>query len=119
MHGDGTQTRSFCHVEDTIRALHGLMSTPHTSGEIYNVGSPERVTILDLAHRVLAATGSASELRFVPHEEVYGLGIEDVLHREPSIEKIGAAIGWAPTRSLDAILEDVVAYERGRVEAAA
>jgi UDP-glucose 4-epimerase len=118
VHGDGTQTRSFCHVEDTIRALYGLMSEPTTSGEIYNVGSAERVTILDLAHRVLAATGSASELRFVPHDEVYGLGIEDVLHREPSIGKITAALGWAPTRSLDDILDDVIAYERSRVAAA-
>ena len=68
--------------------------------------------IIDLAHRVLELTGSKSELRFVPHDEVYELGVEDVLHREPSIEKIGAAIGWAPTRSLDDILADVIAYER-------
>jgi UDP-glucose 4-epimerase len=119
VHGDGLQTRSFCHVQDTIRAVHGLMSMPETSGEIYNVGSAERVSILDLANRVLALTGSSSELRFVPHDEVYGLGIEDVLHREPSIDKIRAAIGWEPTRSLDDILGDVIAWERSRVEAAA
>ena len=119
IHGDGTQTRSFCHVQDTIRAVHGLMEAPETSGEIFNVGSAERLRIIDLAHRVLELTGSRSVLEFVPHAEVYGLGIEDVLHREPSIEKIQAAIGWAPTRSLDNILEDVVAYERGKVEAAA
>jgi UDP-glucose 4-epimerase len=119
VHGDGLQTRSFCHVQDTIRAVHGLMGTPETSGEIYNVGSAERVTILELANRVLALTGSSSELQFVPHDEVYGLGIEDVLHREPSIAKIGGAIGWAPTRSLDDILADVIAFERSKVEAAA
>jgi nucleoside-diphosphate-sugar epimerase len=119
VHGDGLQTRSFCHVQDTIRAVHGLMSVPEASGEIYNVGSAERVSILDLANRVLELTGSSSELRFVPHDEVYGLGIEDVLHREPSIEKIHAAIGWEPTRSLDDILGDVIAWERSRVEAAA
>jgi UDP-glucose 4-epimerase len=119
VHGDGTQTRSFCHVRDTIRAVHGLMEAGDLSGEIFNIGSAERVTILDLAHRVLELTGSPSELQFVPHEEVYELGVEDVLHREPSIEKIGAAIGWAPTRSLDEILADVIAFERGKVEAAA
>jgi UDP-glucose 4-epimerase len=119
VHGDGTQTRSFCHVVDTIRAVHGLMETPETSGEIFNVGSAERVQIIELANRVLAATGSESELEFVPHQEVYGLGIEDVLHREPSIEKIRAAIGWEPSRTLDDILADVVAFERGRVEAPA
>jgi nucleoside-diphosphate-sugar epimerase len=119
VHGDGLQTRSFCHVQDTIRAVHGLMGEQATSGEIYNIGSADRVSILDLANRVLVLTGSSSELTFIPHEEVYGLGIEDVLHREPSIEKIRGAIGWAPTRSLDDILEDVVAWERSRVEAAA
>ena len=61
---------------------------------------------------MLELTDSQSELQFVPHEEVYELGVEDVLHREPSIEKIGAAIGWAPTRSLDEILADVIAFER-------
>ena len=118
IHGDGTQTRSFCHVRDTIRAVCGLMEAPQTSGAIFNVGSTERVRIIDLAHRVLDLTGSSSELRFVPHDEVYGLGIEDVLHREPSIERINQAIGWAPERSLDDILEDVLAFERERSEVA-
>jgi UDP-glucose 4-epimerase len=112
VHGDGKQTRSFCHVQDTIRAVYGLMSASDISGEIFNVGSAERVRILDLAQRVLDATGSQSELAFIPHSEVYGLGIEDVLHREPSIEKIKAAIGWQPTRNLDEILRDVVEHAR-------
>ncbi|MDQ3672184.1 MAG: GDP-mannose 4,6-dehydratase [Actinomycetota bacterium] len=119
VHGDGMQTRSFCHVRDTIRAVHGLMENREISGEIFNIGSAERVSILELARRVLDLTGSESELEFVPHDEVYGLGVEDVLHREPSIEKIGKAIGWAPTRSLDEILADVIAFERSRVETAA
>ena len=119
IHGDGTQTRSFCHVQDTIRAVHGLMEEPGASGEIFNIGSAERVQIIELAHRVLERTGSSSSLEFVPHDQVYGLGIEDVLHREPSIEKIGAAIGWSPTRTLDDILADVVEHERSKVETAA
>ncbi|MBA3374819.1 MAG: NAD-dependent epimerase/dehydratase family protein [Gaiellaceae bacterium] len=119
VHGDGMQTRSFCHVQDTIRAVHGLMEDRTISGEIFNIGSAERVRILDLAHRVLDLTGSKSELDFVPHDEVYGLGVEDVLHREPSIAKIADAIGWAPTRTLDDILADVIAFERDNVEAAA
>jgi UDP-glucose 4-epimerase len=112
VHGDGTQTRSFCHVSDTIRAVYGLMSASEIAGEIFNVGSAERLRILDLAHRVLELTGSRSELEFVPHEQVYGLGIEDVLHREPSIEKIRKAIGWEPTLDLDRILADVIASLR-------
>jgi UDP-glucose 4-epimerase len=119
VHGDGTQTRSFCHVSDTISAVYGLMSASAISGEIFNIGSAERVRIIDLAQRVLELTGSKSELTFIPHEEVYGLGIEDVLHREPSIEKIRGAIGWQPERDLDAILEDVVRHARETAEAAA
>jgi UDP-glucose 4-epimerase len=117
VHGDGLQTRSFCHVQDTIRAVYGLMSATDISGEIFNVGSAERVRIIDLAQRVLALTGSQSELAFIPHSEVYGLGIEDVLHREPSIEKIKDAIGWQPTRNLDEILRDVVEHARAAVVA--
>jgi nucleoside-diphosphate-sugar epimerase len=112
VHGDGTQTRSFCHVSDTIRALRALMEGRSISGEIFNVGSTERIRIVDLADRVLALTGSGSELVFVPYDEVYGLGIEDTLHREPSIDKIGDAIGWRPQRGLEEILADVVRHAR-------
>jgi UDP-glucose 4-epimerase len=117
VHGDGLQTRSFCHVQDTIRAVYGLMSAAHISGEIFNVGSAERVRIIDLAQRVLDLTESRSDLTFIPHDQVYGLGIEDVLHREPSIEKINSAIGWQPTRTLDEILRDVVEHARAAVVA--
>jgi UDP-glucose 4-epimerase len=112
VHGDGTQTRSFCHVSDTIRALHDLMDASSVSGEALNVGSTERVRILDLAERVLALTESKSEIAFVPYDRVYGLGIEDTLHREPSIEKIGEAIGWKPAFDLGRILDDVIDYAR-------
>jgi UDP-glucose 4-epimerase len=112
IHGDGTQTRCFCHVQDTVRALVGLMDEPRTSGEIYNVGSQERIRILDLAARVLIATGSTSELEFLPYDRVYGQGIEDMFHRIPSIDKVAAAIGWGPERKLEEILTDVIAYVR-------
>ena len=82
------------------------------SGDIFNVGSTDRMTILDLADRVLAATGSSSELAFVAYGDVYGLGIEDTLHREPAIEKIAAAIGWTPELGLDRILADVIEHTR-------
>ena len=117
IHGDGTQTRCFCHVEDTVRALVALMDDPSTSGEIYNVGSQERIRILDLASRVLEATGSSSELEFIPYDQVYGLGIEDMFHRIPSIDKVGAAIGWAPERTLDEILADVIAFTKADLAA--
>jgi UDP-glucose 4-epimerase len=115
VHGDGTQTRSFCHVADTVRALTGLMDADGVSGEIYNVGSSERVSILELADRVKLAADSSSELVFVPYDQVYGQGIEDTLHREPATGKIKDAIGWQPERSLDTILADVVGHMRAAV----
>lgn len=118
IHGDGTQTRCFCHVADTIRALEGLMESGG-SAEIFNVGSTERIRILDLARRVIELTGSRSELTYVPYERVYDEGIEDMLHRIPALEKIAAAIGWRPERDLAQILDDVVAHVRAAPAVAA
>jgi UDP-glucose 4-epimerase len=117
VHGDGTQTRSFCHVADTIRALATLMETSEISGQIFNVGSSERVRIVELADRVKAATGSDSKIVYIPYDQVYEQGIEDTLHREPAIGKIREAIGWAPERNLDGILADVIAEHRSSVTA--
>ena len=110
--GDGEQTRCFCHVQDAIGALKGLMDARAVSGEIYNVGSRNRIRILDLAERVRQVTDSRSELLFVPYDRVYGLGIEDMVHRIPSTEKIRQAIGWSAARPLDTILADVVEHVR-------
>jgi UDP-glucose 4-epimerase len=112
IHGDGNQTRCFCHVHDTVRALIALMAEPSTSGQIYNVGSEERIRILDLADRVITAAGSTSELEFVEYDRVYGQGIEDMLHRIPSIRKVGDTVGWSPEHTLDEILADVIEHVR-------
>jgi len=88
------------------------------SGEIFNVGATERIRIADLAARVIELTGSSSEIVFVPYDEVYELGIEDTLHREPAIGKIKDAIGWQPSRALDQILTDVIEHMRASPEAA-
>jgi nucleoside-diphosphate-sugar epimerase len=112
IHGDGTQTRCFCHVSDTVLALQGLMDERSTSGEIFNVGSSSRIRILDLAQRVIEMTRSDSELTFIPYDKVYGQGIEDMTHRIPSTEKIRDAIGWQATFDLDVILADVIKHTR-------
>jgi UDP-glucose 4-epimerase len=116
IYGDGTQTRCFCHVEDVVRALVGLMEHAD-SGEIYNVGSTAGIRILDLATKVLELTGSASEFVYVPYEKVYETGIEDMLHRIPATEKVRAAIGWEPELDLDRILADVVEQYRAAEQA--
>jgi UDP-glucose 4-epimerase len=112
IHGDGTQTRCFCHVRDTAAALHGLVGHGNLWGEIYNVGSTEPITIGELAERVLDATASTSTLTYVPYDQVYGQGIEEMFQRIPSTEKIRSAIGWAPTIGLDEILAEVIAEQR-------
>jgi len=118
IYGDGTQSRCFCHVHDAVRALTGLMDSSLPAGEIYNVGATDPVTIVELARRVLEATGSSSELVYLPYDEVYGRGIQDTLHRIPAIEKIGEAIGWVPELGLKAILADVVDDIRSRAREA-
>ena len=113
MHGDGNQTRCFCHVDDTSRALVELLGHGGLWGEIYNVGSTESLTINELAERVLAAAGSSSSLTYIPYDQVYGHGIEEMFHRIPDLAKIHAAIGWEPSIGLDRILAEVVAEQRG------
>jgi UDP-glucose 4-epimerase len=109
IYGDGEQTRCFCHVEDTIRALSGLMDElPRTSGELFNVGAPNQISILDLADRIMEMTDSSSSISHVPFREVYGTGIEDMLHRVPCIDKVHETLGWTPERTLEDILTDVV-----------
>ena len=112
IYGDGSQTRCFCHVQDTIRALRTLMETDETNGEIFNVGSQNRISIRELAEKVRDLAGSSSELTYVPLEQVYGQGIEDMLHRIPSLRKIEEATGWRPERDLDRILADVIEHAR-------
>jgi len=113
IHGDGQQTRCFCHVSDVVRALIELPSHPQTVGEVFNVGNPEEVSILELARRVKQAAGSRSELRLIPYEQAYAHGFEDMRRRVPSIEKIQQWIGWQPSYSLNEILDRMIRYQIG------
>lgn len=112
IHGDGSQSRCFTDVSDVVAALVGLMDHPDAVGEVYNIGSTEEVTIRQLAERVKAITGSTSEIVSIPYEQAYGDGFEDMPRRVPDIAKIHALIGYSPRKSLDQILEGVVAYFR-------
>jgi len=109
IYGDGEQTRCFCHVHDTIRALRDLMTDLNrTAGQIFNVGANNQTSIIALAETIKQMTGSRSEMRHVPFDEVYGTGIEDMLHRVPCTDKVRATIGWEPEHSLVEILSDVI-----------
>ena len=119
VHGTGQQQRSFCHVQDTVAALLALLGTPEAAGNVYNVGAPNEITMEQLAKEVMVRTDSTSELRLIPYEQAYGDGFEDMERRVPDITRIRRLTGWSPTRSLDDILNDVIAYERRRVEAPA
>jgi len=112
VYGSGGQSRCFCNVRDTVRAIIGLAEAPAAVGEIYNVGTQEEITIRELAERVLARTGSASGITMVPYDEAYEKGFEDMQRRVPSLDKIRAAIGWQPAVRLDETLDEVIAYFR-------
>jgi UDP-glucose 4-epimerase len=106
--GDGSQSRCFTDVSDVVRALLGLMDHEGAIGEVFNVGSQQEISILDLAKKVKAKTKSASEIVLVPYEKAYEEGFEDMQRRIPDIGKIGKLIGYKPQVSLDRILERVI-----------
>jgi UDP-glucose 4-epimerase len=109
VYGDGTQTRCFCHVADTVRAIVRLTEAPNAVGQVVNIGSTEETSILDLARRVVAILDSRAQIALVPYEEAYKKGFEDMARRVPDIARIGALIGWAPEHTLDDIIRDVAA----------
>jgi UDP-glucose 4-epimerase len=112
VHGDGKQTRCFCHVTDVVRALTALPNQKRAVGQVYNVGSTEEVSILELAQRVKRLTESRSELRLVPYEQAYAKGFEDMRRRVPSTDKLYQLMGWRPTKSLDEILRLMIEFQR-------
>lgn len=119
VYGDGNQSRCFCHVQDTVRALELLLDDKHTAGQIYNIGSNHEVTINELATQIVERSASGSEIRYVPYSEAYTPGFEDMRRRVPDTNKIREAVGWQATRTLTEIIDDVIAYERAHLAPAA
>jgi UDP-glucose 4-epimerase len=116
VYGDGQQTRCFTNVHDVVRALIALVDTPSAAGEIFNIGQPKEIRIIDLARRVIELTESASELKLVPYdaEEAYGeraAGYEDMRRRVPNASKLYAYTGVQPTIGLDQTLREIIDYE--------
>lgn len=113
VYGDGRQTRCFCHVADVVQALFDVASEERAYGNVLNVGATAEISILDLARRIIEVTGSDSDVVLIPYDEAYGEGFEDIYRRVPDTSKVQALIGWRPTRSLEDIIQDVVAHQRG------
>ena len=112
VHGTGKQSRCFLHVRDVVETFIKLIEHPNAVGDVFNIGSQEEVTIEELARRVIALTKSASVIQYLPYEEAYEEGFEDMMRRVPDIAKITKLVGFAQTRSLNDIIDDVVRDNR-------
>lgn len=106
--GDGTQQRCFCYVGDIVNALAALIDHPEAHGQAINLGGSEEVSILELAERVIALTGSSSTVRLVPYDEAYEAGFEDMQRRVPDTTRANALVGFRPTATLDEIIAMVI-----------
>jgi UDP-glucose 4-epimerase len=109
VYGDGQQRRCFCHVLDTVDALLRLIDDPGAVGEVFNVGTQEEVSVIELAHRVSARAGVEPRIEFIPYSEAFGDGFEDMLRRVPDTRKLRRLTGWEPQRDLDMILDQTMA----------
>ena len=116
VYGSGKQSRCFCDVRDTIEGLVRLMSTPRAIGEVVNVGNTEEITIEDLAHRVKERTASSSPIEYIPYDQAYEPGFEDMMRRVPCVEKLEALTGFRPRRSLNEIIDRVALHFQQKTE---
>jgi len=115
VHGDGTQTRCFGDVHEIADALTCLMHHPLAIGEVFNVGNNREIEIRDLAKRVIKLTGSSSPIEFVPHDDVYGAGFDEIQRRVPDISKVKELIGFEARTQIDTILGNVIDDQKQKV----
>ena len=112
IYGDGTQTRCFAHVYDVIDAVIAVAFAENAVGKVINIGNDFEISINDLAQKIIEETGSKSEIVYVPYEEAYGDGFEDMERRVPNIDLINELVGWKPKRYLSTIIADISAEMR-------
>jgi UDP-glucose 4-epimerase len=110
VYGSGEQIRCFCHVSDAVRALLLVMDSDKAIGEVFNVGNNEQISIMDLAKKVIAVTGSTSKVEMLSYEKAYPVGFEDMERRVPDISKIKRVLGWQPEIGLEQIIKDIAAH---------
>ena len=116
VYGSGKQSRCFCDVRDTVEGLIRLMDSGNAIGEVVNVGHTEEITIEDLAHRVKERTCSSSSIEYIPYDQAYEAGFEDMMRRVPSVEKLYSLTGFCPQTSLNEIIDRVAAYFQQKTE---
>ncbi len=114
--GDGQQRRCFTNVNDAVDMLVGIAAHPAATGEVFNVGSAQEITIVDLATRIKEMTNSDSRIVFVPYDEAYEEGFEDMLRRVPDIGKVSKLLGFAPHISIDETLQAIISHECQQLE---
>ena len=105
--GDGSQTRVFCHISDSVKAILALVGNDKTIGEVFNIGGRGEIAILELAKTIIDQTKSKSEITFTDYEDAYTTGFEEMARRVPEISKITKFTGWEPKLGLDIIIDDV------------
>jgi UDP-glucose 4-epimerase len=116
VYGNGQQSRCFCDVRDTVEALVRLIDTPRSIGEVVNVGNTEEISIEALARRVKERTRSCSPIEFIPYDQAYEPGFEDMMRRVPSVEKLQALTAFRPQTPLNEIIDRVTAYFQSKSE---
>ena len=112
IHGDGSQRRVFCHVDDAVSGVIDVWKHADGNGEAFNVGGVEEISILNLAKKVIEVTKSNSKINFIPYVKLKSKGFEDMQRRVPSTEKLKKLTGWAPKKGLDEILFDYLSSVR-------
>jgi len=110
VYGDGSQSRCFLHVQDVVGVLIKLTATPSAIGDVFNIGSQQEISIKELAEKVIQLTGSNSKVVYIPYDQAYEEGFEDMQRRVPDISKIKKLVNYKPTLDLDGILKSVIAY---------
>lgn len=114
VYGDGKQTRCFGYVGDVVGALIKLMDHPDSVGQVFNIGSNEEISIFELAQKVKELTNSKSEIVFMPYDEAYEEGFEDMPRRVPDTSKISQLVGFKPQMMLEGILQSVISFHSGQ-----
>jgi UDP-glucose 4-epimerase len=105
--GDGSQSRVFCHVGDTVKAVLALTGNDKTIGEVFNIGGKGEISIIELAKSIIKQTNSKSDITFTEYEDAYATGFEEMARRVPDISKLSSFTGWEPKLGLDRIIDDV------------